>query len=120
MPWENGFKVLTKLNVKAGDFEAIYILSDAGKREVVDVSGWWRRWYRRPHAPAQQLEWDLSAQELYIGNTSFLRVGIVDDDDHGIRQNLARDFSDLIIRLRDYMDSKPPEIYMLNQEMAMI
>tara|TARA_R100000935_G_C2800896_1_gene150415 strand:+ start:67 stop:870 length:804 start_codon:yes stop_codon:yes gene_type:complete len=76
-----------------------------------------RLWYLSPIYPnLQQLEWDLSQQELYISDRSTIEFGIGDDDGNGIGQDLARNSQELIIRLNDYRNTKPTEINLSNEE----
>jgi len=76
-----------------------------------------RHWYLSPVYPnQQQLEWDLSQEELYISDRSMIEFGIGDDDGNGIGQDLARSSRELIIRLNDYKDTKPAEINLSNEE----
>jgi hypothetical protein len=76
-----------------------------------------RLWYLSPIYPnLQQLEWDLSQKELYISERSTIEFGIGDDDGNGVGQDLARSSQELIIRLKDYRDTKPTEINLSNEE----
>ncbi len=76
-----------------------------------------RLWYLSPIYPnQQQLEWDLSQEELYISERSIIEFGIGDDDGNGIGQDLARSSQELSIRLNDYRDTKPTEINLSNEE----
>ena len=76
-----------------------------------------RHWYLSPIYPnQQQLEWDLSQEELYISDRSMIEFGIEDVDENGIGQDLARSSRELFIRLNDYRDTKPTEINLSNEE----
>lgn len=76
-------------------------------------------WYLSPIYPnQQQIEWDLSKEELYISDRSIMEIGIGDDDGNGIGEDLTRSHPALQIRLNDYRDTKPNTINLSNTESA--
>ncbi len=76
-----------------------------------------RHWYLSPVYPnQQQLEWDLSLEQLYISDRSIFEIGVGDDDGNGIGDDLTRSFRGMNIRLNDYRDSKPAEINIRSEE----
>jgi len=76
-----------------------------------------RNWYLSPVYPnQQQLEWDLSKEELYISDISWIEIGIGDDDGNGIGEDLTRSFRGLKFWLREYRDAKPAEINLSDEE----
>ncbi len=74
-------------------------------------------WYLSSVYPnQQQLEWDLSNEELYISDRSIMEIGIGDDDGNGIGDDLTRSFRGLNIKLNDYREDKPADINISNAE----
>jgi hypothetical protein len=97
--------------------DIIFALRKLGNTHFSNSTPAMRHWYLSPVYPnQQQLEWDLSQEELYISERSMIEFGIGDDDGNGIGQDLARSSQELIIRLNDYRDTKPAEINLNNEE----
>lgn len=77
-------------------------------------------WYLSPVYPnMQQLEWDLSQEELYILESSLLELGIADVDEDGTGQDLAMGSRELSTNVGDYRDTKPTEISLVNEEVGL-
>ncbi|MEH6408411.1 MAG: hypothetical protein V7767_14130 [Leeuwenhoekiella sp.] len=75
------------------------------------------RWYISPVYPnQQQLDYDLSQENLYIAYNSHFTFGMADDDGNGVGQDLTRSSTDVDINIKDYSEIKPNEINIKNEE----
>lgn len=73
-------------------------------------------WYLSAVYPnMEQLEWDLSQEELYILESSLLELSIGDVDEDGTGQDLTMGSRELSINVNHYRDTRPTEINLIDE-----